>query len=151
MPHSALMQPITLGRHTLTNRIVLPPLTRQRSGQPGNVPTDLMALYYQQRASAGLIVTEGTQIEPRGQGYAWTPGIYTDEQIAGWRKVRQGRGDFCPALARWSGFPYRPATARRRTYRALGVASAKGQSLYRNRAEQRHLGRAVDAARAERC
>lgn len=87
MPHSALMQPITLGRHTLTNRVVLPPLTRQRSGQPGNVPTDLMALYYQQRASAGLIVTEGTQIEPRGQGYAWTPGIYTDEQIAGWRKV----------------------------------------------------------------
>lgn len=46
-----------------------------------------MAKYYQQRAGAGLLVTEGTQIEPRGQGYAWTPGIHTAEQIAGWRKV----------------------------------------------------------------
>lgn len=87
MPHSELLQPITLGSHTLKNRIVLPPLTRQRSAQPGDVPTELMARYYQQRASAGLIVTEGTQIEPRGKGYAWTPGIYSAEQIEGWRKV----------------------------------------------------------------
>jgi N-ethylmaleimide reductase len=66
---------------------MLPPLTRQRAAQPGDVPTDLMAEYYRQRASAGFMVTEGTQIEPRGQGYAWTPGIYSAEQIAGWRKV----------------------------------------------------------------
>lgn len=79
--------PVRLGRHMLANRIMLPPLTRQRAAQPGDVPTPLMAEYYRQRASAGFMVTEGTQIEPRGQGYAWTPGIYTDEQIAGWRKV----------------------------------------------------------------
>ncbi|WP_022964746.1 alkene reductase [Halopseudomonas pelagia] len=79
--------PVQLGRHTLRNRIVLPPLTRQRAAQPGNIATDLMARYYQQRASAGFMVTEGTQIEPRGQGYAWTPGIYTHEQVEGWRKV----------------------------------------------------------------
>lgn len=87
MNHTPLLQPVTLGLHTLKNRIVLPPLTRQRAAQPGDVATELMAQYYAQRASAGLIITEGTQIEPRGQGYAWTPGIYSQEQIAGWRKV----------------------------------------------------------------
>ncbi len=79
--------PVQLGRHTLRNRIVLPPLTRQRAGQPDDTATALMAEYYRQRASAGFMVTEGTQIEARGQGYAWTPGIYSDAQIAGWRKV----------------------------------------------------------------
>ncbi len=73
----------------MQNRIVLPPLTRSRSTQPGNIPNELMATYYQQRAGAGFMVTEGTQIEPRGQGYAWTPGIYSPEQIAGWRKVTE--------------------------------------------------------------
>jgi N-ethylmaleimide reductase len=75
--HKALFTPVQLGTHTLRNRIVLPPLTRQRAAQPGDVPTDLMAEYYRQRASAGFMISEGTQIEPRGQGYAWTPGIYT--------------------------------------------------------------------------
>lgn len=79
--------PLQLGSHTLRNRIMLPPLTRQRAAQPGNTATDLMAEYYRQRAGAGFMVTEGTQIEPRGQGYAWTPGIHTAEQIDGWRKV----------------------------------------------------------------
>jgi len=87
--HKALFTPVQLGRHTLRNRIVLPPLTRQRAAQPGDVPTDLMAEYYRQRASAGFMISEGTQIEPRGQGYAWTPGIYTALQIAGWRKVTE--------------------------------------------------------------
>jgi len=87
MKHTALFAPLTLGSHVLKNRIMLPPLTRQRAAQPGNLPTDLMAQYYRQRASAGLIVTEGVQIEPRGQGYAWTPGLHSAEQIAGWRKV----------------------------------------------------------------
>ena len=87
MNSKKLLEPVTLGRHQLANRIVLPPLTRQRAAQPGDVPTDLMAQYYSQRASAGFMVTEGTQIEPRGQGYAWTPGIYSPAQIAGWRKV----------------------------------------------------------------
>jgi len=87
MNHSLLFEPATLGPYTLKNRIVLPPLTRQRSGQPGNVPTALMAAYYRQRASAGFMVSEGAQIEPRGQGYAWTPGIHSEAQIEGWRKV----------------------------------------------------------------
>jgi N-ethylmaleimide reductase len=87
MNHNALLTPIILGRHTLKNRIVLPPLTRQRAAQPGDVASDLMALYYRQRASAGFMVSEGAQIEPRGQGYAWTPGIYSQAQVAGWRKV----------------------------------------------------------------
>jgi N-ethylmaleimide reductase len=81
-----LFKPVTLGAHTLKNRIVLPPLTRQRAA-PGDVPTELMAEYYRQRAGAGFMVSEGAQIEPRGQGYAWTPGIYSAAQIAGWRKV----------------------------------------------------------------
>lgn len=89
MKHTAFFTPVTLGGHVLKNRIVLPPLTRQRSTQPGNVANALMAEYYQQRAGAGLLITEGTQIEPRGQGYAWTPGIHTPEQIAGWREVTE--------------------------------------------------------------
>nr|WP_314487103.1 alkene reductase [uncultured Pseudomonas sp.] len=89
MNHACLFTPTTLGPYTLRNRIVMPPLTRSRSSQPGDVPNDLMADYYRQRASAGFIVTEGTQIEPRGQGYAWTPGIHTAAQIEGWKKVTQ--------------------------------------------------------------
>lgn len=89
MKHAALFTPIDMGRITLKNRIVLPPLTRQRSAQPGDVATDLMATYYRQRAGAGFMVSEGTQIEPRGQGYAWTPGIYSQAQIDGWRKVTE--------------------------------------------------------------
>ncbi|TIV22451.1 MAG: alkene reductase, partial [Mesorhizobium sp.] len=85
--NQVFFSPVRLGRHTLPNRIVLPPLTRQRAAQPGDTATNLMAEYYRQRASAGFMVTEGTQIEPRGQGYAWTPGIYTAEQVEGWRKV----------------------------------------------------------------
>lgn len=87
MKDSVLFESAQLGPFTLKNRIVLPPLTRSRSSQPGNVPNDLMAAYYRQRTGAGFMVTEGTQIEPRGQGYAWTPGIYSPEQVEGWRKV----------------------------------------------------------------
>jgi len=87
MKTSVLFTETRLGPFTLKNRIVLPPLTRSRSSQPGNIANDLMATYYRQRAGAGFMVTEGTQIEPRGQGYAWTPGIHSAEQIAGWRTV----------------------------------------------------------------
>lgn len=89
MKHDNLFEPVALGKLSLKNRIVLPPLTRQRSDRNGGVATDLMATYYAQRAGAGLIVTEGTQIEPRGQGYAWTPGIYSEAQIKGWRKITE--------------------------------------------------------------
>jgi N-ethylmaleimide reductase len=81
-----LFDSYALGDLTLANRIVMPPMTRSRAAA-GDVATDLMAQYYAQRASAGLIISEGTQISPQGQGYAWTPGIYSDEQIAGWRTV----------------------------------------------------------------
>lgn len=87
MSEHSLFTPLTLGDFTLRNRIALPPLTRSRSTQPGDIPNDLMATYYRQRATAGFMVTEGSQIEPQGQGYAWTPGIYNAEQVAGWRKV----------------------------------------------------------------
>ncbi|PNH88283.1 alkene reductase [Vibrio diazotrophicus] len=83
----ALFQPIQVGRFQLANRIVMPPMTRSRASQPNDVANDLMAKYYAQRASAGLIVSEGTQIAPNAKGYAWTPGIYSDEQVAGWKKV----------------------------------------------------------------
>lgn len=84
---TALFQPIQLGKLTLKNRIVMPPMTRSRATQPGNCANEMMAEYYAQRAEAGLIVAEGTQISAIGQGYAWTPGIYSPEQIAGWKKV----------------------------------------------------------------
>jgi N-ethylmaleimide reductase len=87
MAHEPLFTPTQLGPFTLRNRIVLPPLTRSRSSQPGNIANELMATYYGQRTGAGFMVSEGTQIEPRGQGYAWTPGIYSPEQIEGWKKV----------------------------------------------------------------
>src|SRR5215475_13053829 len=81
-----LFTPIEIGPLTLPNRIVMAPLTRSRAG-PGNVPTTLSALYYAQRARAGLIISEATQVAPEGQGYISTPGIYSAEQVAGWRCV----------------------------------------------------------------
>ncbi|MBU0566025.1 MAG: alkene reductase [Gammaproteobacteria bacterium] len=93
MNHKALFTPASLGSFALRNRIVLPPLTRSRSSQPGNIPNAVMATYYQQRASAGFMVTEGIQIEPRGQGYAWTPGIHSPEQVEGWKAITQAVHD----------------------------------------------------------
>lgn len=81
-----LHAPLRLDPLELPNRIVMAPMTRNRAGE-GNVPTALMAEYYAQRASAGLIVTEATQVSPRGVGYPATPGIHTDAQEAGWRQV----------------------------------------------------------------
>ena len=81
-----LFSPYALGHLTLPNRIVMPPMTRSRAAS-GEVATALMAEYYSQRAGAGLIVSEGTQISRQGQGYAWTPGIHSAEQVAGWRQV----------------------------------------------------------------
>lgn len=86
MTNVTLFEPTTLGTVTLSNRIVMAPLTRNRAGE-GFVPSDLTAEYYAQRASAGLIISEATQISQQGQGYQDTPGIYTKAQIDGWRKV----------------------------------------------------------------
>ncbi|AMQ84554.1 alkene reductase [Pseudomonas glycinae] len=82
-----LFRPITLGPYTLPHRVAMAPLTRSRAGQPGDIPTSMNAEYYRQRASAALIITEATQISRQGQGYAWTPGIYNDEQVQAWREV----------------------------------------------------------------
>ena len=81
-----LFSPVEVGPLVLRNRIVMAPLTRSRAG-PGNVPNQLNALYYAQRASAGLIISEATQISPEGQGYISTPGIHSVEQIEGWKCV----------------------------------------------------------------
>lgn len=86
MTSSSLWQPFTLGRLDLPHRLALAPMTRSRSN-PDGTPGDLAAEYYGQRASLGLVITEGTQPSEDGQGYMNTPGIYTPEQIAGWRKV----------------------------------------------------------------
>ncbi len=80
-----LFDPIRIGDMSLANRIVMAPLTRNRA--PGQLPNDLMRDYYTQRASAGLIITEATQISPQGQGYLDTPGIHSAEQVAGWRRI----------------------------------------------------------------
>ncbi len=86
--HPELFTPVRLGPYRLANRLVMAPLTRNRAG-PGGVPQALNAAYYAQRASAGLIVTEASQISPQGLGYPNTPGIHSAEQIAGWRRVTE--------------------------------------------------------------
>ncbi|WP_328459593.1 alkene reductase [Streptomyces sp. NBC_00448] len=79
--------PIDVAGRPLANRIVMAPMTRSRAYGPGATPTDLMATYYSQRASAGLIVTEGIQPSPVGQGYPDTPGLHAPQQVAAWRRV----------------------------------------------------------------
>ncbi|MEO5689346.1 MAG: alkene reductase [Burkholderiaceae bacterium] len=87
---TSLFDPLQLGDIALANRVVMAPLTRDRAA-PGRVPCALNALYYEQRADpatgAGLIISEGTQVGPLGQGYLDTPGIYSPEQLAGWKRV----------------------------------------------------------------
>ena len=82
-----LLDPVQLGELTLQNRVVMAPLTRMRSKQPDLSPWELNATYYAQRATAGLIISEATQISQQGQGYPATPGIYSPEQVAGWTLV----------------------------------------------------------------
>src|SRR5271166_2764186 len=83
-----IFSPFTLGPLSLPNRVVMAPMTRNRAGA-GNAPTALNATYYAQRASAGLIVSEATQISPEGIGYPGTPGIHSVEQIEGWKRVSE--------------------------------------------------------------
>ncbi len=83
---AALFSPVRVGDLELPHRVVMAPMTRNRAGE-GNVPREINARYYAQRASAALIVTEASQVSPRGVGYPATPGIHSDEQVAGWRLV----------------------------------------------------------------
>ncbi|WP_324674468.1 alkene reductase [Hymenobacter sp. GOD-10R] len=82
-----LFTPFTMGALTLPNRFAMAPMTRSRANNEGNVPTDSTVKYYEQRASAGLIITEGSQVSQQAVGYIFTPGIYSEEQVAGWKKV----------------------------------------------------------------
>lgn len=87
MAEQPLLTPFKSAHLALRNRVVMAPMTRSRAENPGTVPNDLMAEYYGQRASAGLIISEGTYVSPEGVGYINVPGIYSPEQVAGWRKV----------------------------------------------------------------
>jgi 2,4-dienoyl-CoA reductase-like NADH-dependent reductase (Old Yellow Enzyme family) len=81
-----LSDPLTIGPYRLKNRVIMAPLTRARAGAT-RVPNAMMAEYYRQRASAGLILSEATAVTPMGVGYADTPGLWSDEQVQGWRLV----------------------------------------------------------------
>jgi N-ethylmaleimide reductase len=86
--HQALFSPLQLGPFSLKHRIVMAPLTRSRSTEPGQIPNDLMAEYYSQRASdGGLIITEATSISLNARGWYGAPGIFTDQQVEGWKKI----------------------------------------------------------------
>lgn len=83
----ALFEPARLGELEIPNRVIMAPMTRNRASNVGHVPTALMAEYYRQRAAAGLIISEATQVSPQGIGYPDTPGVHSDEQVRGWRLV----------------------------------------------------------------
>lgn len=85
MEYERLLSPVKFGSLELANRVIMAPLTRART--PDRIPGQLQSLYYSQRASAGMIISEATNISPTAVGYAYTPGIWTDEQEAGWRNV----------------------------------------------------------------
>jgi N-ethylmaleimide reductase len=87
---SYLIQPLKVGELSLPNRVIMSPLTRSRADNPGRVPNALMRDYYVQRASAGLIMTEATIVTPMGAGYADTPGIWSQEQVDGWKSITEG-------------------------------------------------------------
>ena len=87
MAHDNLFEPVKMGTQTLKNRIIMAPLTRLRSIEPGDVPTALAGEYYSQRASAGLVITEATQVSFQAKGYAGAPGIHTQDQITAWKTI----------------------------------------------------------------
>src|SRR5690348_7321823 len=87
MHDQALLTPVNVGPYTLKNRVVMAPMTRDRADNPELAPTAMHAEYYGQRATAGLIITEGSQISPQGMGYINTPGIYSSTQVKGWEQV----------------------------------------------------------------
>ncbi|VFS89817.1 N-ethylmaleimide reductase [Raoultella planticola] len=90
MSESKLFSPLKVGAITVPNRVFMAPLTRLRSIEPGDIPTPLMAEYYRQRASSGLIISEATQISAQAKGYAGAPGLHSPEQIAAWQKITAG-------------------------------------------------------------
>ena len=107
MSNQPLFAPYRMGDLDLPNRIVMAPLTRMRAQPHDHVPTTLQAEYYAQRASAGLIITEATAISPEGFGWADTPGLWTEEQVRGWRRVTDAVHAAAAASSHSSGTPAR--------------------------------------------
>jgi 2,4-dienoyl-CoA reductase-like NADH-dependent reductase (Old Yellow Enzyme family) len=142
-----LLQPYRMGQLELANRIVMAPLTRSRATDPDLVPTQLHVDYYSQRASAGLIITEGTWISRQAIGWHDVPGLFTDTQVRGWAEVTDavhscGGCDLRPALAHRRTVA--PRTARRRS--AIGavggqpaIAFAHGRRQQADRRAARHV------------
>ena len=91
--HDSLFEPLRFGALEAKNRIWMAPLTRGRSTQPGSVPNEMMATYYRQRASAGLIISEATGISVEGLGWPAAPGIWSEEQTEGWKQVTKAVHD----------------------------------------------------------
>jgi N-ethylmaleimide reductase len=87
MSKQPLLETLQLGDLELKNRVIMAPMTRNRANNPGNIPTEIQATYYSQRASAGLLITEGSQVSKMAVGYINTPGIYSAEQVEGWKKT----------------------------------------------------------------
>ena len=112
-----LFDPLKIGDLEVPNRIFLAPLTRNRSTGEGRVPNALMRDYYVQRASAGLIISEATSVTPVGVGYPHTPGVWSDEQVDGWRRIVEkvhAAGDASCSSSGMSGaFPTPPITTGR--------------------------------------
>lgn len=126
MSSEKLYSPLKVGAITAANRIFMAPLTRLRSIEPGDIPTPLMAEYYRQRASAGLIISEATQISAQAKGYAGAPGIHSQEQIAAWKKITAGvhaeNGHILrPVVAHRTHFSRQPATWRSGTGSAFST------------------------------
>jgi len=133
---NALLQPLRIGRLDLPNRIIMAPLTRMRAGETG-VPTEMTAAYYAQRASAGLIITESTRIGAHGQSYPGMPGIHSEAQIDGWKKVTQAvharGGRIFIQLAHGGRVSYSTYTANNMTPVApSAVAPGTGQAFTRD-------------------
>lgn len=118
-----LFSSFKLGDLTLANRIIMAPLTRNRAAA-GNVPQAMNVDYYCQRANAGLIITEASQVSPEGVGYPATPGIYSDAQVAGWRKVTDAvhneGADLYPAMVLRANFSPQLATRSTNSRRSFG-------------------------------
>ena len=118
---SGLLDPVRIGAWELANRIVMAPLTRCRASQ-GRVPNELMLEYYVQRAGAGLIITEATSISAMGVGYPDTPGIWSEDKVAGWKRITQAVHNVGGRIIS----QFRPS----RLYRLSGLA-ARGSGLIR--------------------
>ena len=147
MSQTKLFEPFKLGPITLPNRLAMAPLTRNRAVPPGMVPSPLAVDYYGQRASAGLLITEASQVSQQGQGYQDTPGIYSKEQVEGWRKVtdrvHEKGGRIFIQIWHVGRVSHDYVAARRRQAGGAVRDPRQGQDFC-----QRHLHRYLRAARA---